>query len=242
MADADTPTTDDTRIAVVTGATRGIGRAVAGALAAAGMHVVAIGRTVGALEEFDDEARATGGSATLVPLDLQDFAAIDRLGAAIHERWGRLDVLVGAAATLGKLMPAGHVPPKVWDEVMAVNATASWRLIRSLDPLLRLSPAGRAVFVTCAATRTLRPFWGPYTASKAALEALVACYAAEMRSTSVRVNLVDPGPARTRLRAEAAPGEDPSALPAPETLAPGIAALCDARCALHGERVELQGG
>jgi len=233
---------DSTPIAVVTGATRGIGRAVAVELAKGGAHVIAIGRTVGALEELDDEIRVAGSSATLVPLDLTDFAAIDRLGAAIHERWGRLDALVGSAATLGKLMPAGHVPPKVWDEVVAVNTTANWRLIRSLDPLLRLSTAGRAVFLTCAAARTLRPFWAPYAASKAALEALVVCYAAEMRSTAVRVNLVDPGPARTRLRAEAAPGEDPSALPAPEEIAPGIATLCAAGCARHGERVELRIG
>ncbi|MCC6982077.1 MAG: SDR family NAD(P)-dependent oxidoreductase [Bauldia sp.] len=210
------------RIAVVTGASRGIGRAAALALAKAGAHVVAVARTVGALEELDDEIKAAGGHATLVPLDLKDSVAIDRMGAALYERWGRVDALFGNAGELGTLAPLGHTEPKVWDDVLAVNLTANYRLIRSLDPLLRASTAGRALFVTSGAAHHNNAYWGPYSVSKAGLEALVRTYAAEIRQTNVRVNILDPGRVRTRMRAQAMPGEDPMILPPPEDLVPDI--------------------
>ena len=171
------------RVAVVTGASRGIGRAAALALAEAGAHVIALARTQGALEELDDQIRGMGGSATLVPVNLKDYPALDRLGAAIHERWGRLDILLGNAGILGEVAPITHIDQPVWDEVMAVNVTANWRLIRSLDPLLRASDAGRALFVTSAAAHKCLAYWGPYSVSKAALEALVRTYAAETVTT-----------------------------------------------------------
>ena len=210
------------RIAVVTGASRGIGYAAALALAEAGAHVVAVARTTGGLEELDDAIRARGGAATLVPLDLKDFAGIDRLGGVIYERWGKLDILFGNAGVLGVVTPLGHLEPKVWDNAMAINVTANWRLIRSLDPLLRQSDAGRALFVTSAATKSCRPFWGVYSASKAALEALVRTYAGEMANTTVRANLLNPGPLRTHMRAQAMPGEDPETLKTPDAVAPEI--------------------
>lgn len=214
------------RIALVTGASRGIGRAAALAFAETGAHVVAVARTQGALEELDDEIRARGGApATLVPLDLKDMAALDRLGAALHERWGKLDVLFGNAGILGDLTPLGHVDPKTWDTLMAVNVTANWRLIRSLDPLLRASDAGRAIFVSSGAAHKCTAYWGPYSVSKAALEALARTYAAETVETPVRVMLVNPGPLRTRMRASAMPGEDPETLRTPDDLAPHIVRL-----------------
>ncbi|WP_407519238.1 SDR family NAD(P)-dependent oxidoreductase [Methylobacterium oryzisoli] len=213
------------RIAVVTGASRGIGRAAALALAAAGAHVIAVARTQGALEDLDDAIRQGGGSATLVPLDLKDYDAIDRLGAAINERWGRLDILVGNAGVLGALMPLGHIDPKIWANVMDINLTANWRLIRSLDPLLRRSEAGRAVFVSSGAASSCRAYWGPYAVSKAALEALVRTYAAETATTPVKAMLLNPGPLRTAMRQAAMPGEDPETLRTPEDLAPHIVRL-----------------
>jgi NAD(P)-dependent dehydrogenase (short-subunit alcohol dehydrogenase family) len=214
------------RIALVTGASRGIGRAAALAFAEAGAHVVAVARTQGALEELDDEIRARGGDpATLVPLDLKDMEALDRLGAALHERWGKLDVLFGNAGILGDLTPLGHVDPKTWDTLMAVNVTANWRLIRSLDPLLRASDAGRAIFVSSGAAHKCTAYWGPYSVSKAALEALARTYAAETVETPVRVMVVNPGPLRTRMRAAAMPGEDPETLRTPDDLAPHIVRL-----------------
>jgi NAD(P)-dependent dehydrogenase (short-subunit alcohol dehydrogenase family) len=214
------------RIALVTGASRGIGRAAALGFAEAGAHVVAVARTQGALEELDDEIRARGGDpATLVPLDLKDMEALDRLGAALHERWGKLDVLFGNAGILGDLTPLGHVDPKTWDTLMAVNVTANWRLIRSLDPLLRASDAGRAIFVSSGAAHKCTAYWGPYSVSKAALEALARTYAAETVETPVRVMLVNPGPLRTRMRASAMPGEDPETLRTPDDLAPHIVRL-----------------
>ncbi len=210
------------RIAVVTGASRGIGYQAAKGFAAAGAHVIAVARTVGGLEELDDAIRRLGGSATLVPLDLQDFPGIDRLGEAIFKRWQKLDVLLANAGVLGQLSPLGHVPPKVWDETMAVNVTANWRLIRSLDPLLRQSDAGRAIFMTSAAAQSCRPFWGPYSVSKAALEALVRTYAGEVKNTPIRVVAVDPGKTRTALRAKAMPGEDPATLPKPSEIVPHL--------------------
>jgi NAD(P)-dependent dehydrogenase (short-subunit alcohol dehydrogenase family) len=210
------------RIAVVTGASRGIGYHAAKGFAAAGAHVVAVARTVGGLEELDDEIRAAGGAATLVPLDLKDFEGVDRLGAAIYERWGRLDILFANAGILGQLSPLGHVPPKVWDDVLAINVTANWRLIRSLDPLLRKSDAGRALFMSSGAARSCRPFWGPYSVSKAALEALARTYSHEVQNTLIRVVMIDPGRTRTSMRAQAMPGEDPNTLPHPSEIVPSL--------------------
>ena len=184
--------------------------------------MVAVARTVGALEELDDEIKAKGGSATLVPLDLKDFAGIDRLGAALFERWGKLDILLGNAGLLGAVTPLAHLEPRVFDDVMAVNVTANWRLIRSLDPLLRQSDAGRALFVTSGITKSFGAYWGVYSVSKAALEGLVRTYAAEIRQTNLRANLFSPGKIRTRMRAQAMPGEDPMTLPPPEALVPDI--------------------
>jgi NAD(P)-dependent dehydrogenase (short-subunit alcohol dehydrogenase family) len=220
-------------VALVTGASRGIGRAAALALASSGAHVVALARTQGALEELDDEIRALRptepGATTLVPMDLRDFAAIDRLGEALYRRWGRLDAFVGNAGVLGVLSPLHHLDPKTWDEVIAVNVTANWRLIRSLDPLLRRSAAGRVAFITSgvASRAELRAYWGPYATSKAALDALARTYAAETANTShIRVMLINPGPLRTLMRAKAMPGEDPSTLRAPQELAPKIVEIC----------------
>lgn len=213
------------RLAVVTGASRGIGRAAALAFAEAGAHVIAVARTQGALEELDDEIRAKGGSATLAPLDLTDMEALDRLGGAIHERWGKLDVFLGNGAILGPITPLGHVPPKAWDDVMAINVTANWRLVRSLDPLLRASDAGRAILVTSGAAWNCRAYWGPYSVSKAELDALGRTYAAETATTSVKVMMVNPGRLRTRMRAAAMPGEDPLTLRTPEDLAPYVVRL-----------------
>jgi NAD(P)-dependent dehydrogenase (short-subunit alcohol dehydrogenase family) len=217
------------RIALVTGASRGIGRAVALELAAAGAHVIALARTQGALEELDDQIRTAGGDATLVPCDLQDYDALDRLGAAIYERWKKLDILIGNAGVLGPVAPLAHVDPGQWEKVLAINVTANWRLIRSLDVPLRASNAGRVVFMTSGAAHRadLRPYWGPYAITKAALEALARTYAAETVNTSnVKVMLVNPGPLRTRMRAAAMPGEDPMSLQPPEAVAPKIAILC----------------
>jgi NAD(P)-dependent dehydrogenase (short-subunit alcohol dehydrogenase family) len=227
------------RIALVTGASRGIGRAAALALAKAGAHVIAVARTVGGLEELDDAIQAKGGTATLVPLDLKDYPGIDRMGAAIFERWGKLDILLANAGILGVLTPLTHLAPKVWDELMAVNLTANWRLIRSLDQLLRLSDAGRAVFVSSAAAVNNRPFWGGYSVTKAALDSLVKTYAAELTGTTVKVNLLYPGPTRTAMRAKAMPGEDPMTLPAPEELAPLIVEMLSPDYGANGEVVRF---
>ena len=214
------------RIALVTGASRGIGAATALALARAGAHVVAVARTVGGLEELDDAIRTAGGTATLVPLDLTDTDGIIRLAAALQERYRRLDVLIGNAGLVGPSSPLDHVQPKDWEAVMAVNVTANWHLIRAMNALLRASDAGRAVFISSGAAHNMRAYRGPYSVSKAALEALVRTYAAETESTPVRVNLVNPGPTRTRMRAQVMPGEDPMTLPPPELVAEKIVALC----------------
>lgn len=214
------------QIALVTGSTRGIGFATAVALAKAGAHVIALGRTQGALEALDDAIfAATGQHATLVPLDLKQPDGLDHLGAAIHERWGRLDLLVHCAAVLGALSPTGHIAQKRWDETLAVNITASWRLIRAMEPLLKTAPAGRAIFLSSNAAANPRAFWGAYAASKAAMEALVRCWADEVEHTPVRAMLLDPGRTRTRMRAEAYPGEDPLTLPEPEPVADFIVEL-----------------
>ena len=223
------------RIALITGASRGIGAAVAKRFAEEGAHVIALARTVGGLEELDDEIRAGGGTATLLPLDLRQFEQIDQMGAALYQRFGRLDVLVGNAGVLGSLSPMGHFEPKVWVEVMEVNLTANWRLIRALDPLLRLSEAGRVIFTTCAAAREATPYWGAYAASKAALETMAKIYAGEVAKTPIRVNLVDPGIVRTNLRAQGFPGEDRSKLRGPEDITEPFVALATADCAHNGE-------
>jgi NAD(P)-dependent dehydrogenase (short-subunit alcohol dehydrogenase family) len=198
---------------------------------------VLVARTPGGLEEVDDRVRARGGQATLVPLDLRDGPAIDRLGGVLAERYGRLDVLIGNAAELGVLSPLGHVDPKIFERVMAINAGANYRLVRSLDPLLRAAEAGRAIFVTCAPAREQKPFWGAYAASKAALEALVLAYAAETKRSRLRVNLVDPGPMRSRLRRQAYPGEAPDKVPLPETRTDAFVALAEPDCERHGELI-----
>lgn len=214
------------RVALVTGATRGIGRAAALALSAAGAHVIAVGRTQGALEDLDDEARAIGGEpVTLVPLDLTNGDGVDALGLEIFKRHRRLDILVHAAGVLSGLRPVAHIPPKVWDTILATNITAAFRLIRSLEPLLRASDAARAIFITAEAATKPTAFWGSFAASKAALEALVRAWADETDSSSIRPILLDPGPVRTRLRAEAFPGEDKAALTSPSALGPLIVAL-----------------
>ncbi len=214
------------RIALVTGASRGIGYALALALARAGAHVVAVARTVGGLEELDDAIKVAGGSATLTPLDLRDYPGLYRLATALNERYGRLDILIGNAAIAGVPSPLGHIEPKAWDDTMAVNVTANWHLIRAMDPLLKRSDAGRAVFVTSGIVALARAYWAPYSVSKAALDVLVRTYAAEVSSTPVRVNLFNPGPTRTRMRAMAMPGENPMTLPAPDDVAAKIVDLC----------------
>jgi NAD(P)-dependent dehydrogenase (short-subunit alcohol dehydrogenase family) len=213
-------------IALITGASRGIGRATALALARGGAHVVAVARTVGALEELDDAARAAGSSATLVPLDMRDYAGLYRLATALNERYQRLDVLIGNAAVAGPRSPLDHVEPAAWDDIMAVNVTANWHLIRAMDPLLKRAKAGRAVFLTSGAATNARAYSGPYSSSKAALDALARTYAAETTSTTLRVNLFNPGPTRTRMRAQVMPGEDPMTLPTAEDVAEKIVAMC----------------
>jgi NAD(P)-dependent dehydrogenase (short-subunit alcohol dehydrogenase family) len=215
------------RLALVTGASRGIGRAVAVALARKGAHVVALARGQGALEFLYDEIIGFGGQATIVPADIADFDSLDRLGASIFDRWKKLDIFVGNAGVLGPLTPLAHADPAQWKKVLDVNLTANWRLIRSLDPLLRASDAGRCVFITSGAAHRIKPYWGPYAISKAALNALARTYAAETLNTSnVRVMLANPGPLRTAMRAAAMPGEDPQTLRTPEQLAPKIVELC----------------
>ena len=213
-------------IALLTGASRGIGYALAPVLARAGAHVIAVARTVGGLEELDDAVRAAGSSATLVPLDMRDYSGIYRLATAINERHQRLDVLIGNAAIAGQRSPLGHVEPKAWDDVMAINVTANWHLIRAMDPLLRRSAAGRAVFMTSGAATNARAYAGPYSVSKAALNVLARTYADETESTQVRVNLFNPGPTRTRMRAEVMPLEDPMTLPTAEEVAEKVLDLC----------------
>ena len=230
------------RIALVTGASRGIGAATALALAKAGAHVVAVARTVGGLEALDDAIHAAGGSATLVPLDMKDFDGIARLGAALDQRYLRLDVLVGSAGILGALSPLGHIEPKVWNEVMTVNLTANWQLIRTFDPLLRQSEAGRAVFITSGLSWLARAYCAPYAISKAALNAMVCTYAAETASTRLRVNLFNPGPTRTRLYAAGWPGVDPATLAAPEAVAEAIVPLCLPSCSDSGKVYEYRTG
>ena len=237
---ADTDGQLQGRIAVITGASRGIGRSIATAFGKQGAHLILIARTSGALEEVDDEIRSAGGSATLVPLDLHDFEAIDRLGASIYERWGKLDILIGNAGTLGTLSPLGHIDPKEWQRVLDLNLTVNWRLIRSLDPLLRQSDAGRAVFVSSGVAQSHKAYWGTYAVSKAGLEALARIYAHENENSSINCNLVNPGAMRTNMRAAAMPGEDPMHLPHPDEVAPLFLELARADCQKNGEIISFR--
>ena len=225
------------RLALVTGASRGLGAAVARRFAAEGAELILVARTVGGLEETDDAVRAAGSHATLVPLDIADFAALDRLGGAIFERHKRLDILVANAGVLGSLSPLGHIEPKEWQRVIDVNLTANWRLIRSLDPLLRASPAGRAIFVTSSVAKAPRAYWGAYAIAKAALEQLAGIYASEVEQTALKVNLVDPGRLRTAMRAQAYPGEDTKTLPEPDSITELFVELAEAGSLRHGERI-----
>jgi NAD(P)-dependent dehydrogenase (short-subunit alcohol dehydrogenase family) len=231
------------RVALITGASRGIGAALALELAKLGAQCVLVARTQGGLEEVDDAIRGAGGKpATLLPFDLQKAEKdIDMIGPSIVERFGRLDILVHNAGALNKLTPVAHIEPRDWAEVMAVNLTASWRLIRSCDPPLRASDAGRAVFVTTGVAQNPRAYWGMYGATKAGMENLVTTWAAEVEATPLRVNLVDPGRVATKMRAAAYPGEDPKSIPQPADVAPGIAALCLPSETRHGARVLIRG-
>ena len=228
------------KLVLVTGATRGIGRAVAMAAASAGAELIITGRTIGALEEVDDEIKASGGHATIVEMDMKDTAAIPRLAAAIAERWGRLDGLVANAAILTALTPVGHVTPEDWETNIAVNLTGQWHMIRAFDPLLRAAPAGRAILVTSGAAVGSRPFWGPYAATKAGLEALGRSWAGESEQTSLRINMMNPGGTATTMRASAFPGEDPASLPQPADIAPAFLALLAEDCPWHGEVVNAR--
>jgi NAD(P)-dependent dehydrogenase (short-subunit alcohol dehydrogenase family) len=225
------------KVALITGASRGIGAAVAERFAREGAHLVLAGRTVGGLEETDDRIRAAGGSATLVPFDLRDFIKIDELAAALYERYGRLDILIGNAGEFGTFSPLGHIDPVLWGEVVDLNLTANWRLIRATDPLLRAAEHGRAVFVTSAIARDALPYYGPYAVSKAGLETMVRIYAGEVARTRVRVNLIDPGPLRTRLRARIFPGENLMTLTPPESVAGAFLELVLPECTRNGEIV-----
>jgi NAD(P)-dependent dehydrogenase (short-subunit alcohol dehydrogenase family) len=225
------------KIALITGASRGLGAAVAARFAGEGAHLVLTGRTVGGLEETDDRVRAAGGTATLVPFDLRDFTKIDDLAAALYERYGRLDILIANAGEFGAFSPMGHIDPRLWAEILDLNLTANWRLIRVMDPLLRAAEHGRAVFVTTGLAREALPYYGPYAVSKAGLEAMVRTYAGEVARTRLRVNLIDPGIVRTRLRARIFPGENPANLPSPETIADAFLPLVLKECSRHGEIV-----
>jgi NAD(P)-dependent dehydrogenase (short-subunit alcohol dehydrogenase family) len=228
------------RLALITGASRGIGRAVALTMAREGAHVVLLARTVGALEEVDDEVRALGSTATLVELDLRKGDKIDALGPTLFQRWGKLDILVGNAGVLGPLSPLAHVATEAWSETIEVNLSANWRLIRTCDPLLRKSDAGRAIFVSSGAASGRYAYWGPYAVTKAGLEALVRTYAHEIAITSIRANLINPGATRTAMRAKAFPGEDPMTLAAPDEIAPLFLELASPACTLNGDLIDFQ--
>jgi len=228
------------RVALVTGASRGIGWQVALGLAKEGAHVIAVARTSGALEELDDEIKKAGGSATLVPFDLRDFEAYGRLAKSLDERWGKLDILIANAGSLGTLTPLSNLEPKSWLEAMDVNLNASWMLIRTHDPLLQKSDAGRAVFVTSGAGARPVAYWGAYCVSKAALNMLGQVYALENDKTNVRVNLLNPGPMRTAMRARAFPGEDPETLPHPREIVPLFLELASPACTRNGEIVNFK--
>ncbi|MCI5049932.1 MAG: SDR family NAD(P)-dependent oxidoreductase [Rickettsiales bacterium] len=227
----------DQKIALVTGASRGIGREVAKQLGEQNCHVILVARTVGALEALDDEIQAAGGSASIVPLDLKDHNLIDQLGANIYERWGKLDLLVGNAAIISHLTPVAHIEPKAWGQIMDINLTANYRLLRSMDPLLQRSDDARALFVTSGAAHGNFPYWGAYAASKAALEALVLTYANENEGRNVKANIFDPGVVATHMRAQAFPGEDPSQLSKPEDVARKIVSALLSDSPAQGKRL-----
>jgi NAD(P)-dependent dehydrogenase (short-subunit alcohol dehydrogenase family) len=226
------------RIALITGASRGLGRAVAIRFAQEGAQVLLLARKLKALEAVDDAIKAAGGKATLIPLDLTDGKAIDALGPSLYERFGRLDVLVGNAAILGALSPLPHIKSEHWEHVFATNVTANWRLIRTLDPLLRASDAGRVIFVTSGVARSARAYWAPYSVSKAALECLARTYANETADTAIKVNLLDPGAVATSMRAEAYPGEDPATLPTPDDVAETFVTLAMAGYGKTGQIID----
>ena len=228
------------RIAVITGASRGIGAATAKIFTAEGAHVILVARTQGGLEEIDDEIRAAGGTATLVPMDLTDYDKIDEMGATIFERYGKLDILIANAGMLGTMGPINHIDPKIWEQTLAVNVTVNWRLIRSFDPLLRQSDAGRAIFLTSFAAQVHRAYWGIYATSKAALDMMVMTYAQEILKTNVTANLFNPGKTRTIMRAEAYPGEDPETVKVPEFTASQLVDLVLPSCKLNGEIITAQ--
>ncbi|MFA5593313.1 MAG: SDR family NAD(P)-dependent oxidoreductase [Micavibrio sp.] len=227
------------KTALVTGASRGIGAAAAKALAREGAHVILVARTVGGLEALDDEIRAFGGKATLMPLDLFELDALDALGPTLYQHFPALDIFIGNAAMLGTLAPLGHIKPDEFQRVMDLNVMANYRLIRTLDPLLKASDAGRVVFVTSGAVQTPRAYWGEYAVSKAALEMLAKIYAAECEATNVRVNILDPGRVRTAMRAQAYPGEDPAIRPHPDEIAPYFLKLAGADCTMNGETLAV---
>ncbi|MEE9273054.1 MAG: SDR family NAD(P)-dependent oxidoreductase [Robiginitomaculum sp.] len=228
------------RVTLVTGASRGIGYAVALELAKAGSHVITVAKTQGALEELDDAIRSGGGESTIVPMDLKQYDGIDQLGAAIYERWGRLDGLFANAGLLGEMAPVPHIDPKKFEETIAVNVTANYRLIRSLNALLQASPCGRAVFMSSKAAVSRKAFWGVYAASKSALDAMVMCYAAENKKMKLRINLVTPGPVYTQMRAKAMPGENPDTLPKPADIAKLIAPLLGPDYTKHGQIIDFR--
>lgn len=223
------------KTALVTGASRGIGASVAKELAKQGAHVILIARTIGGLEAVDDEIKKFGGKATLMPLDLFKLADLDALGPTLHQHFPKLDIFVGNAAMLGTLAPLGHIKPDEFQKVMDLNVTANYRLIRTLDPLLKASDNGRVVFVTSGVTKDFKAYWGEYAVSKAALEALAKVYAAECANTNVKVNILDPGRVRTAMRAQAYPGEDPQSRPHPDDIAPYFLKLVANDCAMNGE-------
>jgi NAD(P)-dependent dehydrogenase (short-subunit alcohol dehydrogenase family) len=232
----------DGKVVLVTGASRGLGYQAALEAARRGAHVIAIARTVGGLEDLDDDIKKLGGSTTLVPLDLRDYEAIDRLGLSIFQRWGKLDGLVANAGLLGTITPLAHLDPKDFEQAFGLNVTANYRLIRSLDALLRQSEAGRAVFLSSGVIRGVRPFWGLYSASKAALEVMVRSYADELSVSKAKANIFDPGRMRTQMRAKAYPGEDPDTLPHPSAAAPALIDMIMPGYDLNGQRVDLMSG
>lgn len=227
------------RIALITGASRGIGAAVAKRFAGEGAHVILLARTVGGLEAVDDAIRKAGGQATLVPCDLTDFEVIDTLGPALLERFDKLDIFVGNAGLLGEMTPLTHYDAKAWHDVFDVNVHANWRLMRTLEPLLRRSDAGRAILVTSGAAANPRAFWGAYAVTKAALETLTRVWASELENTGVRVNLLNPGGTRTGMRAKAFPGEDPDTLKTPEDITGSFVELASPDSTRHGELIDL---
>ena len=227
------------RVAVITGASRGIGAETAKLFAAEGAHVVLMARTVGGLEEVDDAIKSAGGTATLVPCDLTEFDRIDNLGPPLLERFGKVDVFIGNAGMLGDMTPLGHYDAKRWHAVFDINVHANWRLIRVLEPLLKRSDAGRAVLISSTAAHSARAYWGAYAITKAALETMAHVWAAELANTNVRVNLLNPGGTRTVMRAEAFPGEDPLTLKTPDVVAAALIELSVPECTKHDALIDV---